>query len=1442
MRRTITPPILAVLAFCLPAAAQQTVFTYQGELADGGVPATGFYDLQFTLFDAPTNGAVLGVVTNIGTAVDGGLFTVGLDFGAGVFDGSDRWLEIGAVVGGGGAFTILSPRQHVTATPYAIWAANAASSDVLAGQLDASQLVGTISSNNIGAGSISSTMLADGAVTTAHLADQAVTGDKIAPNLREGTEDMLTGFQAAFTVNDPDGSGLRVTGTLTYDASFSPPFPGISGVVVDDPALTVANVTSNGFTVGRSFTGSRLFFDAELASAAMVNSRPAMAFTHRNPSTGAYTLRYSRAEDTQGSSFPDATVVDDTATSTGWTPSLALVGGRPAIAYYRFFSSGGTNQVDLRFVISTDINGASWDPPVTILSNLPIPNGLTIPSLAEVGGVPAIAFGHPDTEQVLYVRSNDADGLTWATPVVVDPETGLASPKLLVVDNRPALAFGDVQGGVLEYVRADDAVGSSWPTPTILDFFTSEGGDDLLPGARASMRLVNGHPAIAYEFFRIGTTNVPSVAFIRASNPQGTAWGSRQMVHEASEQEFGTMIDLRVIGSRPAIAFTVDRPFPDDGDLLVAVATDVDGTAWGAPVLLNQGQVPARLSESQALTMLDVGGAPGLCYYGRALDNEFCNFIRLPTDAFGWAAYSLDAEYPILARVAGVSDTVRNRSITTDKYAVGVDADDLPEFEAADLTQMDQGQLLISGDFPEPFGTVPTVEFDDPAAQAVSVTETGFTAAISIAPIVLDAGDNPGTFVSVVDLDGLPAVAYYAEGTGDLRFVRALNATADNWSAPVVIDSGDHAGRFVSMAVIAGHPAVAYYRSNGADNDLLYRRALDPLGASWDAPFIIQSNETFSSAETAGYGMSLVEVADAPAVCYFQDTAGTNGVQYRRAVDPVGTAWAPAIGAVISVTPTGLSGLSMAVVNGRPAIAYPSQAASDYSNLRYVRAQDSAGGSWGSSQLLREGSSESIDLVISFIPFVVTNGTRIISYDGSAQLAVLSGIPHVAATRTTHEIITDTGETHAFSTGLFTLQANDTSGQNWPSSSISGLGGADGGISALAQLGHEGRAIASYHAGDLTFEFNTFSDPTVRSGSVDGGPGVVFAGGLAMVESADGACLAYRDQTNQRLKFVRIPLAYGSYTVYDDTVAPITAARALEVADASVTLNKLDLGGASNQVLSSTGTGLAWVDVDLQLAGSSLSVFPGGNGVDLAAGFLPRNQSTSYDAGTLTLAPGTLLDLEGVVSVGGPGQGDNDILKFDGLAESLFWNENQSRFEITDDLYASGIMIASDHQLQSAQNFSYNIAGNAMVVRDHGETYFRSSLGYIYQQSGTATISVFGELNLPEGATITGATFYYYDNSGLGDFSSVTGRVRRRAFGSTTAENVVVFEASPPSGGVSTSVRALNHSSVSASRTTVSNNLFQYWIFADVTSTNPGDSDLRIYGFRVTYTLQTLLP
>ena len=76
------------------ATALDTSFTYQGSLLDHGTPVNATCDFTFVLWDAATGGHNLGSRFHNDVSVEDGLFTLSLDFGATLFEGYARWLEI----------------------------------------------------------------------------------------------------------------------------------------------------------------------------------------------------------------------------------------------------------------------------------------------------------------------------------------------------------------------------------------------------------------------------------------------------------------------------------------------------------------------------------------------------------------------------------------------------------------------------------------------------------------------------------------------------------------------------------------------------------------------------------------------------------------------------------------------------------------------------------------------------------------------------------------------------------------------------------------------------------------------------------------------------------------------------------------------------------------------------------------------------------------------------------------------------------------------------------------------------------------------------------------------------------------------------------------------------------------------------------------------------
>jgi hypothetical protein len=104
-----------------------SAFTYQGRLSFTGTPASSAYDFQFYLFDASSGGSQVGAMIPVDDLVlTDGYFTVQLDFGAGAFNGQRRYLEVRVRPGNETvAFSVLDPRQELTAAPGALYALSA---------------------------------------------------------------------------------------------------------------------------------------------------------------------------------------------------------------------------------------------------------------------------------------------------------------------------------------------------------------------------------------------------------------------------------------------------------------------------------------------------------------------------------------------------------------------------------------------------------------------------------------------------------------------------------------------------------------------------------------------------------------------------------------------------------------------------------------------------------------------------------------------------------------------------------------------------------------------------------------------------------------------------------------------------------------------------------------------------------------------------------------------------------------------------------------------------------------------------------------------------------------------------------------------------------------------------------------------------------------------
>ena len=111
-----------MLASASHAADIGTAFTYQGSLENGSGPVTDTCDFRFGLWDAAAGGNQMGASpqTVVGVAVESGVFTTPVDFGASAIDGTARWLEIEVKCPPDTGFTPLLPRVELQPAPHAL--------------------------------------------------------------------------------------------------------------------------------------------------------------------------------------------------------------------------------------------------------------------------------------------------------------------------------------------------------------------------------------------------------------------------------------------------------------------------------------------------------------------------------------------------------------------------------------------------------------------------------------------------------------------------------------------------------------------------------------------------------------------------------------------------------------------------------------------------------------------------------------------------------------------------------------------------------------------------------------------------------------------------------------------------------------------------------------------------------------------------------------------------------------------------------------------------------------------------------------------------------------------------------------------------------------------------------------------------------------------------
>ncbi|MFH0909562.1 MAG: sialidase family protein [bacterium] len=458
---------------------------------------------------------------------------------------------------------------------------------------------GAVTGTKMAAGSVDSNHLAAGSVTSASLVDGAVTSDKLAPGA-VGPDQLVKAYQSGSIRLAIPPNGVDTT----VSAVFSPAFDTV-------PAVTV-----------------NLSFDGRIPGDLSVTRPPMPAKSAAGFSTHVAVAPYTDY------AWGSPVSLDSSATSS-LAASLAVVNGNPAIGYY-----DGVEK-SLRYVRANDVDGRAWGAPISVDTN-----GDTgrYASMKVVNGNPAIAYFNYTGYDLMYVRATDADGATWGAPVSVytNGSTGVY-PFMAVVNGNPAIAFFDQSSSRLKYVRAGDADGTTWGAPVSADA-------SVVFAYYLSLDVVNGNPAISYlNLFGTG------LKYVRASDADGTTWNVP--VTADPTPNVGLWSSLAVVDGNPAISYGEGT---GQFRLKYVRASDSNGAAWGAPVIVDSNAVTA-LNTSLAV----VNGNPAIGYHDNTQAKYRIRYVRA-NDATGgvWGA-------PVMVDTNGTAGSDTSMAIVNGYPAIG---------------------------------------------------------------------------------------------------------------------------------------------------------------------------------------------------------------------------------------------------------------------------------------------------------------------------------------------------------------------------------------------------------------------------------------------------------------------------------------------------------------------------------------------------------------------------------------------------------------------------------------------------------------------------------------------------------------------------------------------------------------------------------------------------
>ncbi len=590
--------------------------------------------------------------------------------------------------------------------------------------------------------------------------------------------------------------------------------PAIAYTTGVNRTLNIIKATSyDGLTWGLPFTvhsGTGTSISDEDVQLLNANGNPAIIFRQDT------SVKIARATNAAGTAWgAPTTIVTDA--NLQWGFRAALIGGNPSVVY----GSAIPGAYTLKFLRASDSSGATWPAPTAVSTASGFAAG-TFHSLAlaEISGTPAIAFHYTMNGKLLYYRSSVVTGASgWSGALELDSAVGTdqsarARTLELISGDKPVVLYeaqDALEEADLRSVAANDATGGSWSPPkTILSagnvglYVTasmSQGTvyaacNDFTRGLTVQLKSTTGgqtwevanqgHEFPAGEHFCVTMAGGNPMVFFqmddslykcRANDPEGSSWPFPTMIQGRftpviNGEGAGYFPSAAVIGGRMCVTF-YDA---DYDNLWFKRANDAAGNGFATAVnIVSTNDVGGYSS------LLEVNGRPAVSYYN--FTNKTLHYSRA-LDAAGndWAGANLT-----VVGTAGNGEYCQLTLLGGNPAILYYDANGR--------------QLML----------VRALDVNGATWGTPQVVDDGKSVATGSSGVQSETKADVGRFAKLAIMNGIPCVTYTDSTNKDLLYKRANDASGTTWGARKILASNDDTGLFPTIVAVGNIPSVFHF-------------------------------------------------------------------------------------------------------------------------------------------------------------------------------------------------------------------------------------------------------------------------------------------------------------------------------------------------------------------------------------------------------------------------------------------------------------------------------------------------------------------------------------------------------------------------------------------------------------------------------------------------------